>query len=206
VVPTFSPRTFLIAPPDGMRVPQGAGRIYTPDTNEVEPTTGALAAAVLARPERARGNHPLWSFAAVGPLAERLIGAQRPLDVYAPLRILAAKDGFALLIGADLTALTLIHLAEEKAGGNLLRRWANGPDGRPMEVEVGGCPDRFEAFAPVLAPVLREATVGRSRWRAYPAREALERAVPAIRAEPRITHCGAADCRCDDAVAGGPAT
>ncbi len=52
---------------------------------------------------------------------------------------------------------------------------------------------------------MRTAVVGRSVWRVFEAREALRLAAAAIRADPRITHCGAAVCeRCDDAVAGGP--
>jgi aminoglycoside 3-N-acetyltransferase len=215
VVPTFTSPNYLVEPPDAMRLERngwdesrgdagGADRVFTPDTNDVSGSMGALAAEVLARPERVRGSHPLCSFAAVGPLADR-IREQRPLDVYAPLRILAAKGGSALLVGVDLRSLTLLHLAEEKAGRRLFRRWANGPDGRAMEVEVGSCSSGFLNFEPVLAPLVRETTVGESLWRALPAKETLEAAAEAIRKNPGITHCGDADClRCRDAVAGGP--
>ena len=219
VVPTFtrSP-SYLIDPPETMRperngidydaLPEGrAGgenRVFTPETNDVSATMGAIPAEVLARPERVRGSNPLCSFAALGPLAERM-REQRPLDVYAPLRILAAKGGWALLIGVDLRSLTLLHLAEEKAGRRLFRRWANGPDGKPMEVEVGSCSQGFLNFEPILAPLARATRVGESRWVAYPARELLALAADAIREKPGITHCGDADClRCRDAVAGGP--
>ena len=219
VVPTFtrSP-SYLIDPPETMRperngidydaLPEGrAGgenRVFTPETNDVSATMGAIPAEVLARPERVRGSNPLCSFAALGPLAER-VREQRPLDVYAPLRILAAKGGWALLIGVDLRSLTLLHLAEEKAGRRLFRRWANGPDGKPMEVEVGSCSQGFLNFEPILAPLARATRVGESRWVAYPARELLALAADAIREKPGITHCGDADClRCRDAVAGGP--
>ena len=73
-----------------------------------------------------------------------------------------------------------------------------------MEVEVGSCSNGFDAFEPVLAPLARETTVGASRWRAYPARETLEAATDAIRANPEITRCDDPDCaRCRDMVAGG---
>jgi aminoglycoside 3-N-acetyltransferase len=215
VVPTFTSPAYLLEPPEAMRVERdgwddnrgdaaGAERVFTPESPDVSPSMGAVAAEVLSRADRVRGSHPLCSFAAVGPLADR-IREQRPLDVYAPLRILAAKSGWALLIGIDLRALTLLHLAEEKAGRRLFRRWANGPDGRPMEVEVGGCSQGFVKLEPVLAPLARETSVGASRWRAYPAKETLDAAATAIRADPAITHCGDADClRCRDALAGGP--
>jgi aminoglycoside 3-N-acetyltransferase len=218
VVPTFtrSP-SYLVDPPEAMRPERngidydaldgragGEDRIFTPETNDVSSTMGAIPAEVLARPERVRGSNPLCSFAALGPLARR-VREQRPLDVYAPLRILAAKGGWALLIGVDLRSLTLLHLAEEKAGRRLFRRWANGPDGKPMEVEVGSCSQGFLNFEPILAPLARETRVGESRWVVYPARELLVLAADAIRENPGITHCGDADClRCRDAVAGGP--
>ncbi len=216
VVPTFAATIFGVAPPEGMRPARngydydaahespGRDRVFRPESNEVSPSMGAIPEAVLARPERLRGNHPLCSFAAVGPRAD-LVLEQRPLDVYAPLRILAARGGFVLLIGIGLERMTLIHLAEERAGRTLFRRWANAPDGKPMEVEVGSCSDGFGKLEPVLAPTARETTVGASRWRAFAARPALEAAAAAIRESPQITTCGAPGClRCRDAVAGGP--
>ena len=216
VVPTFAARIFCLAPPDAMRperngidyaVPHespGRDRTYTPASNDVSDSMGAIPAAVLARPERVRGDHPLCSFAAIGPRAD-IVSEQRPLDVYAPLRILAARDGFVLLIGVALDRMTLIHLAEERAGRTLFRRWANGPDGRPIEVETGGCSDGFGSLEPVLAPLARETLVGESRWRAFPARAALDAATDAIREQPEITRCERDDCpRCADAIAGGP--
>jgi aminoglycoside 3-N-acetyltransferase len=217
VVPTFTSPTYLVEPPESMRPERngidyeapdgragGANRVFTPESNDVNSTMGAIPTEVLERPERVRGSNPLCSFAALGPLADR-VREQRPLDVYAPLRILAAKDGSALLIGVDLRSLTLLHLAEEKGGRRLFRRWANGPDGKPMEVEVGSCSQGFLNFEPILAPLTRETLVGESRWVAYPARETLALAAETIRANPGITHCGDADClRCRDAVAGGP--
>jgi aminoglycoside N3'-acetyltransferase len=217
VVPTFTSPAYLVGPPETMRPDRngidyeapdgragGANRVFMRETNEVNSTMGAIPAEVLARPERVRGSNPLCSFAALGPLADR-VREQRPLDVYAPLRILAAKDGWALLIGVDLRSLTLLHLAEEKAGRRLFRRWANGPDGKPMEVEVGSCSQGFLNFEPILAPLARETLVGESRWVAYPARETLALAAQTIRENPGITHCGDADClRCRDAVKGGP--
>ncbi len=217
VVPTFTSPSYLVEPPETMRPDRngidydaldgragGANRVFTPKANDVNPTMGAIPTEVLARPERVRGSNPLCSFAALGPLADR-VREQRPLDVYAPLRILAAKGGWALLIGVDLRSLTLLHLAEEKAGRRLFRRWANGPDGKPMEVEVGSCSQGFLNFEPILAPLARETLVGASRWVTYPARELLALAAEAIRENPGITHCGDADCvRCRDAVAGGP--
>jgi aminoglycoside 3-N-acetyltransferase len=216
MVPTFSAPIFVLAPPPEMRLDRngidygaahespGRDRIYSPDENEISPTMGAIPAAVLARPERVRGDNPLSSFAAIGPRAD-LVTEQRPLDAYAPLRILVARDGFVLLIGVGLERMTLLHLAEERAGRTLFRRWANAPDGLPMEVEVGSCSDGFGNLEPVLGPLARERDVGSSRWRALPARATVEAASEAIRERPDITRCSRSDCRrCADAVTGGP--
>jgi aminoglycoside 3-N-acetyltransferase len=216
VVPTFSGPSYGLAPPQGMRPARngvdydapldspGRGRTFTPESNELSPSMGAIPAAVLARYERLRGDHPLGSFSALGPRAD-LVLEQRPLDVYAPLRILAARGGFVLLIGVGLDRMTLIHLAEERAGRTLFRRWANGPDGKPMEVETGSCSEGFANLEPVVGGLARETQVGSSRWRAFPAKPLLEAIAEAIREQPDITHCGRGDClRCRDAVVGGP--
>ena len=222
LVPTFSGETFAVAPLPHQHLAQngtspgyyetslqalpGAARVYTPDAPDIDRADmGAIPAAVLAMPGRVRGNHPLCSFTAVGPLADKLVALQQPLQVFAPLRALAEAGGSVVLMGVGLTELTLIHLAEQLAGRNLFRRWANGSDGQPMAVEVGGCSRGFGKFAPILAPVMQSTVVGQSGWRVYPAQETLERAAQAIRNEPMMTHCGRADCtRCHDAVLGGP--
>jgi len=218
LVPTFSD-VFHIAPPMTMRPSRngrdyampnetpGADIIFTPDTKEMNADMGALPATLLQRPGRQRGNHPLDSFAAVGPLAAELIAEQGPRDVYAPLRALAKRDGWVLLMGVGLTRMTILHLAEQTAGRNLFLRWANDPDGQPMYAEIGSCSEGFDVFEPLLAPLAYEARVGVSRWSAYRAAEVVATAADAIRANPRMTHCANPTCLvCRDAVLGGPIT
>lgn len=183
----------------------GIGRVYTPESGEIERGLGAIPAAVVARAGRSRGNHPLNSFAALGPRAAWLVATQRPHHVYAPLERLAEAGGWIVLLGVGLTRMTFLHLAEQRAGRNLFLRWANDAAGQPRTAEVGSCADGFDAFDAHLAPLVREITVGASHWRAYPARETLAATVAAIRADPAMTHCGDPECeRCNDAVAGGP--
>jgi aminoglycoside N3'-acetyltransferase len=217
LVPTFS-WTFAISPPPEQRFPRngwqyaaypgptaGVGRIYTPQTTDIDRDMGALAAAVVAHPNHVRGAHPLCSFSALGHHAADLIAAQRPDDVYAPLTTLARRNGFVLLIGVGLDKLTLLHLAEKEAGRRLFRRWANNRDGHPIAVEVGGCSAGFPQLAGELHTLIQTITVGHSTWQLLPARATLERAIAAMRAHPTITHCGDPTCaRCADAIAGGP--
>lgn len=220
MVPTFSSDIFAVSPPadqrplrngsdygsDGGTLPERTPkRVYSPGKSEIDREMGAVPAAIIAMPERVRGDHPLNSFSASGPLAQDLIAGQSGLDVYAPLRRLRELGGAVVLMGVGLTRMTLLHLAEAQAGRELFVRWANGRDGKPVGVRVGGCSEGFERLAPVLAGLERKLTVGDSLWRVYPARETLERAAAAIRAHPEITRCGDPACvRCSDAVRGGP--
>jgi len=218
VVPTFS-YDLAVPPPQGRRLLQngydydaveepapGSSRIYTPTSTAFSREhMGAIPAAVLAMPRHVRGNHPLNSFAAVGPLAHKLISTQGPTNVYGPLRALAETDGVIVMMSVGLSRMTLLHLAEQMAGRNLFRRWANGPDGQPMEVEVGSCSEGFANLEPILSPIMMKRKVGKSIWRIYPAKEALAIAAREIQINPRLTHCGDEQClRCRDAVKGGP--
>jgi aminoglycoside N3'-acetyltransferase len=218
IVPTFS-YDLAVPPPERRRLLQngydydtieepvpGSNPIYTPTSTALSREhMGAIPAAVLAMPSHIRGNHPLNSFAAVGPLADKVISTQAPMNVYGPLRTLAEADGVVVMVSVGLNRMTLLHLAEQMAGRNLFRRWANGPDGCPMEVEVGSCSEGFVNFEPILSPIMMEGKVGESTWRIYPAEETLATAAREIQANPMLTHCGDEQClRCRDAIKGGP--
>lgn len=217
LAPTFS-WGFALPPPVERRIAQngwdydnylgptaGIGRIFSPGTKEIDKDMGAIAAAILNHPDASRGNHPICSFAAVGPLAGRLLDEQRGDNVYAPLDALAELDGIVVLAGVSLDKMTLIHLAEKKAGRNLFRRFANDRNGKVAAVEAGGCSDGFEKLAEPLQTLRRTAHVGQSFWQIFPAQAALAKATAAIQADPWITHCRRPDCdRCNDAVKGGP--
>ena len=216
LVPAFT--EFGVPPPPSRRLSRngwdydrppmgenGSEKRYTPELDEIaEEDMGEIPAAVVRMPLRVRGNHPLCSFAAVGPLAHPLIVGQEPLNVFAPLAALAEADGLIVLMGVGLEAMTFLHLAEQGAGRNLFRRWAKDAAGNTIEVETGGCSHGFINLDALLAPLSRQTHVGQSLWRAFPARATLELASEAIRRNPTITHCGTSPCRCDDAVLGGP--
>ena len=218
LVPAFS-WSYSVSPPLHLQFPRNAADyeylsrtrtdvdcVFDPETStEIDENMGAISAAVLRRAESRRGNHPICSFSASGPLADQLVKGQKADDVYAPLDASADRGGHVLLAGVDLSTMTLIHLAEKKAGRVLFRRWANGPDGYPIAVEAGGCSGGFTRLESALAPYLREGRAGESDWRAYPASDALAAATQAIVDDPHITHCENIACgRCDDVIAGGP--
>lgn len=217
VVPSFS-WSYAIPQPQDMRPlrngsdyehmsaadPAGADRVYTPHSEEIDADMGAVARAVLTMPSRARGNHPICSFSAVGPEAADLVSGQRPLDVFAPLARLAERGGAVVLMGVGIEEMTLLHLAEKSSGRNLFRRWALDCDGLPMQVEAGGCSGGFVKLAPALSSVMQETRVGLSQWMVFAASETLRIAADMIRRSPEITHCGDPCGRCRDAVLGGP--
>lgn len=183
----------------------GSNDIFDPSRTEVDRWLGATSAYVAARPDRIRCRLSTGTFSAVGPMAERLIGAEVAEDVFGPLRELTRVSGHVLLAGVGLTSMTLLHLAEVMAGRVPFIRWSLGPDGRPVRSRGGECSRGFERLAPVLSPLERGGVVGKSRWRAFPAGQAVELAAAAIRAEPEITHCDDDACiECADAIAGGP--
>lgn len=192
LVPTFSGAAFEVWPDPPDLIPRNgwpaesrpergpeSSRIYSPASTEIDADMGAIPAAVLATPGRVRGDHPLDSFAAVGPLAHALVDGQGPRDVYAPLEALVASHGFVVLMGVGFERMTLLHLAEQRAGRALFVRWALGAAGEVVRARVGGCSEGFPRLAPILAPLTSETMVGASRWLAMPAADALSAAAAA---------------------------
>ena len=182
---------------------RGHGRCYDSAENELsQADMGALPAALLRR-SRERGEHPLNSFASVGPLSAELIARQTLQDVYGPFEALIEHDGLVLLAGVGCTSLTLIHYAEQLAGRTLFQRWARVADGCVVACATGSCSTAFDRFDEVLSE--RAFEVRGSRWRIMEAGTAASQAAAAIRADQRMTHCGRSTClRCRDGLAGGP--
>ena len=217
LVPAFV-YNFAVAQPPDRRLSRNAwgdddnrglspvsAKVYTPDCNDVHDSMGIIPAVVLETEGRARGDHALNSFAAVGPSARELIAGQAPLDVFAPYRELVRLGGYVVMMGVDLQTMTALHLAEQLGGRVLFRRWANGHGAGTIETECGGCSRGFNNVEPALRPVERRTVVGDSTWLIFPIADVLERASKAIRERPEITRCDVADCdRCEDGIAGGP--
>lgn len=177
---------------------------FTTKSDEIDLNMGLVAATLVRRPGRLRGNHPLCSFSAVGPLAQHLISGQSGEDVFAPLNRISELDGFAVLAGVGLNRLTALHLAEQLSGRNMFVRWAQ-VSGGVVAVRVGGCSDGFERLKDGLARHQLLAEVGVSRWRILPVAKLLQEAVALISANPDITRCHDPSClRCPDAIRGGP--
>ncbi len=181
-----------------------AGPPYSSDSGVVDRDMGALSAALVAHPQRARGAHPLCSFSAVGPSASDLLASQGPTAVWAPLERLVQEEGFVVLMGVGLNRLTIGHLADVRAGRRSFVRWALDDHGEASRVDVGGCSEGFAGLEPALHAT-SSAKVGTSRWTVLPARQSLEGMTSLIRQDPTVTCCDDEQCeRCIDAIAGGP--
>ena len=219
MVPTFSIIYELTPPEEGRPLrngidydtyqmdPAGAELIFSTDSNEINDkrfSMGAIPKFVLSMDGRHRGNHARSSFAAIGPLSAELIAPQSPSDIYSPIDKLSSLGGMVVLMGVGLTSMTALHLAEQMSGRKLIRRWVNGQDGKPMQVEFGGCSEGFGNLESVLSPIEEQTIVGSSLWRIFPAAELLRIASKAIQENPMITHCDKECLYCDDAIAGGP--
>jgi aminoglycoside N3'-acetyltransferase len=219
LVPAFTEPQFGLPAPDALRPAQNGvdygkfpaeppwpeGPAYTSGCGLINAGLGVFPATLIKRGDAVRGDHPLNSFAALGPQAKELITAQHPADVYGPIRELAAREGRILLIGVGLNRMTAIHLAEQQSGRRLFMRWAKASDGRVSLFEVGSCSEGFPQLEPVLRQYARAAIVGDSWWRAYPSRQVLDAASTAMREDQGITRCDDSDCLlCRDSIAGGP--
>lgn len=84
------------------------------------------------------------------------------MQVYTPLKQLVEMDGYIILMGVDLTKMTLLHLAEQKAGRNLFLRWTKNQSGDPMYAKVGGCSNGFINFEKDLKSIGKKKLVGES--------------------------------------------
>jgi aminoglycoside 3-N-acetyltransferase len=179
---------------------------YSPEMDFVSIDMGVIPTSVARSHARRRGNHPLNSFSALGPLAESIIGGQDSFDVYAPLDVAAELGGAVALLGVGLTAMTALHLAEHRAGRSLLVRWALLASGSVIPSRSGSCSQGFEKFAPYLSTAEVQLEVGPSHWRVFDLGSTLELATSEIRRDPRVTVCDDPTCaRCEAMLAGGPA-
>lgn len=130
-----------------------------------------------------RSSHPQVSFAARGPLAERIVG-EHPLAYglgdQSPLGRIYDASGWVLLIGVDHSRNTSLHLAEYRcdfAGKEELtqaapilvgdvRQWVSFADVAINSDDFARLGDDFEA----TTDLVRKTMVGDSLWRLMPQR------------------------------------
>ncbi|WP_407333357.1 AAC(3) family N-acetyltransferase [Enterovibrio sp. 27052020O] len=214
IVPAFNYDTLCLPPSDyhytqnGHRGEWQFENIFPFDANAnvIEPSMGAFAAAVVNHPNRVRTEHPISSFAGVGPKAAAVLAHQTDIDVYAHYNCEDASEAIVLAIGVMLNSITPIHFAEQLAGRELFRRWARTASRGDVEVCIGSCSEGFHQLEDTLRHVGTTANVGLAAWTAYPLASLVTACQHAIVINPTITQCSI-DCpRCQDMVNGGLAT
>lgn len=191
---------------------QGLTHNFDQNSQQISDSMGVLPKVILSRQESIRGEHPVNSFTAIGPQAEKIIKQQSLLDVYGPYQVCyEIQSAVLLLMGIDFTGVTPIHFAEQKAGRNLFRAWANILDGNNhkqiVEVSIGSCSDGFNALQKSVAHLNQELLIGNSQWQCFAFTDFINTIKQQIVKKPTITQCENKHCiRCHDAILGGPYT
>ena len=173
--------------------------------SHIEEDMGIIPRTLLTLRDVLRSKHPSVSWAGCGDNKEFYLVPHPPDDPNRPLKKLAKKDGYILLIGVDLRCCTAVHLAEESAGRKAFIRWVLYDDGKIHNIREYGCSEGFNKLAPYQNGIARKLEIGSSILMAYPMNELLNICKNVMSNTPEITHCGNSDCeRCNDAVKGGP--
>lgn len=124
IVPSFTPENSDTSPQYRNRVRGLTGHAreavrasmppFDPATTAA-PSMGRLAETVRLTPGAARSRHPQTSFAALGPLADKLVAHHRPdchLGEDSPLACLYDVRAQVLLLGTGFGSCTAFHLGE----------------------------------------------------------------------------------------------
>jgi aminoglycoside 3-N-acetyltransferase len=174
---------------------------FTPDL-PVDGWLGRIADTMRVGFEPERGTHPLFSFAAVGRQARRLIEAQRLEWPLGPIEALAELGGYVLLLGVGHTSNTTIHLAEQLLGRSRFYRYAKvAPEAWAELPNVSGESHRFDEIEPELSAVTTEVLIGDCRARLIAVQDVLDCATRLIVADPAALLCDDdPDCRCRAAL------
>ncbi len=156
---------------------------------------GVVTEALRRHPGARRSHHPILSFA--GMNADRYLDCQTLAGPLEPVRALVEAQGWVLLLGVDHTVDTCIHFAERLAGRRQFLRWALTPDGVVECPGFPGCSDGFNALAPRLATITRQAIIGQALVQAAPLVELSAAARAAVEADPLALLCDRPFCeRC----------
>jgi aminoglycoside 3-N-acetyltransferase len=152
---------------------------------------GTIAETFRQNPGTSRSSHPLFSFCARGPLAEKLVGSHsldNGLGEDSPLARLYEIDGQVLLLGVDHSSNTSLHLAEYRSRFPTKRSTIEGApvivDGkrqwltyRDINLNSDDFPRVGSAFENAAPNALRRGRVGYGRSRLFKQRPLVDYAV-----------------------------
>jgi aminoglycoside 3-N-acetyltransferase len=205
VMPTFTYKTMVtpgVGPPNN-GLTYGSGRNHNkmaePFSHAMPPDKmmGILPLTLTAEKDFLRTSHPILSFG--GLQAEEILLTQTLFDPLAPIRALAEKDGWVVLVNVDHSVDTSIHYAEKLAGRRQFVRWALTP-GRIVECPgYPGDSSGFTAIEEHILPYTRRVDLdGGAFIQAVPLKRLLAVTVELIKKEPLALLCQREDCeRCN---------
>jgi len=168
---------------------------------------GGLATRVLFDPASRRSNHPLCSFAALGPHAEELLSEHDLLDPFGPKSPLAAARRLraqVLLLGVDQRSNAALLHAQVLADAPAVRRrkgtFLAEVDGERTWVRPERLPECSEGFGRieddlVSRGLVRVARVGDGTCRLMRMHPVVAHVEHCLRLRPEWVHCGRDACR-----------
>lgn len=166
---------------------------------------GAVATAVWRWPGARRSDHPVTSWAAIGPRAEELLADHSrddPEGMHGPVGRAYEADARVLLVGVDHDADTTVHLAESRLELPHLtelpdRYPARDADGQRIWLPVAKttkCSDGFTALTPHLEGVVRRGRLGDAETQLVRSRDVVRIAEDVLRADPTALLCPDPEC------------
>jgi aminoglycoside 3-N-acetyltransferase len=171
-------------------------RVYSKDL-PVDSWLGTIAETMRRTFPHLRGDHPMFTYLAVGPDARYLIDGARLDWPLGPIERLEELGGDVVLLGVGHTSSTTIHLAEQRLGRSRFYRYAKAAPGVWMELpNISGESHRFDEIDSHLAPVTTQVTIGRCRARRMSVADVLSTAERLIAADPAALLCDDPECRC----------
>jgi aminoglycoside 3-N-acetyltransferase len=205
IVPAFTYKTMItpeVGPPDN-GITYGSNsdlnKMAEPFKQTMSPDKmmGILPAALLQEKGVMRTSHPILSFG--GIQADDILLSQTLFDPLAPIRELAEKDGWVILINVDHSVNTSIHYGEKLAGRRQFVRWALTP-GRIVECPgFPGDSSGFNAIEEYVKSITPLVDMENGAFvQAVPLKRLLDATVEMIKKNPLALLCQLSDCeRCN---------
>lgn len=168
---------------------------------------GQLALTIALDPEAARSEHPLASFAAIGPRSAELVQGHDLRDPFGPCSPLGralALDADVLLLGVDQTRNSAIYLAQCVADVPQVRRnrgaFLASVDGERQWITPERMPECSSGFGRVedelvTHGLIRVALLGDATCRLMRMQPLITFLQYHLRLYPRSTACARPDCR-----------